>query len=145
MYIEIIYQNFKISHMVSFPNLVKIYSPDSKIIKFDLDECLEDSKLNYYKILKKFFHWLKKCYFNNILKNDNTILLFNQIFDYRESIGEINNNICKLKNILFIKKDIEIQKNYDYLNNKFNVQCKEYYENVSKPYKEYLAKYLILQ
>jgi hypothetical protein len=149
MHIEVIYQNFRITNTVLFPNFKKIQH--DKINKFDLaDTITYNYEINYYKMIKHFFHWLIKSFFDKLFKEHNLVknivFLYNEISDFRESIGEINNNICKLENLLNNNSsNKELNKEYNDLNQKMQSECKEYFMNISSPFNKYLKTNFIMK
>jgi hypothetical protein len=148
MHIEIIYQDFKITNTVFFSNFKK--EPCDKIKKFDLDDTITyNYEINYYKMIKHFFHWLIKSFFDKIFKEynlvKNIVCLYNEISDFRESIGEINNNICKLENLLITNSNKEIIKEHQELFNKMQNECKEYFIKISLPFNKYLKTHFIMK
>ena len=149
MHIEVIYQNFRITNTVLFPNF-KTISCD-KIKKFNLDDTVTaDYEINYYKMIKHFFHWLIKSFFDKLFKEynivKNIVCLYNEISDFRESIGEINNNICKLENLLINNSNNkELIKEYNELNHKMQADCKEYFIKISGQFNKYLKNNFIMK
>ena len=159
MYIEIIYDNFKLSNFVYFKKKIK---PTGFILYVELNDVLIDStdqsnckyQMSYYKLIKYFFHFLKKSYFNKIFISDTqlnskTISLYNEIYDYREILGITNNNISKIENKIIINKakkidTTELKKEYKQLKIDFEIKCKEYFMQIAKPYFKYLKSYFQL-
>lgn len=148
MHIEIIYQDFKITNTVFFPNFKKEACDTNKYFILD-DTITPDYEINYYKMIKHFFHWLIKSFFNKIFKEydlvKNIVCLYNEISDFRESIGEINNNICKLENLLITNSNKELIKEHRELFNKMQYECKEYFIKVSTPFNKYLKTSFIMK
>ena len=65
MHIEVIYQNFRITNTVLFPNFKSVAC--NKIKKFDLADTITSTyEINYYKMIKHFFHWLIKSFFDKL-------------------------------------------------------------------------------
>ncbi len=149
MHIEVIYQNFRITNTVLFPNF-KSNSCD-KIKNFDLaDTITSNYEINYYKMIKHFFHWLIKSFFDKLFKEynlvKNIVCLYNEISDFRESIGEINNNICKLENLINNNSNNkELIKEHTELNQKMQSECKEYFIKISTPFNKYLKTNFIMK
>jgi len=149
MHIEVIHQNFRITNTVLFPNFKSIQC--DKIKKFDLSDTITyNYEINYYKMIKHFFHWLIKSFFDKLFKEynlvKNIVCLYNEISDFRESIGEINNNICKLENLLNNNSsNKELNKEYNELNQKMQSECKEYFIKISTPFNKYLKTNFIMK
>ena len=148
MHIEVIYQNFKITNTVLFDN----FKTESchKIKTFNLDDTItKDNEINYYKMIKHFFHWLIKSYFDKIFKEHflvkKIVCLYNEISDFRDSIGIINNNICKLENLLYNSNNKELIQEHQELFNKMQNECREYYLTISKPFNKYLISNFIMK
>ena len=152
MYIELIYDNFKISNFINFKKINKV---NSNILYVELNEVLIDSinqtnskyQMSYYKLLKYFFHFLKKSYFNKIFEESElypkAVKLYNEIYDYRKELGTTNNNICKIENEIIINNnDLLLQNKYKELKKQFELKCKEYFIQVSIPFLKYLKNYL---
>lgn len=149
MHIEVIYQNFRITNTVLFPSFKKVECDSIK--KFNLDDTITfNYEINYYKMIKHFFHWLIKSFFDKIFREynlvKNVVCLYNEISDFREQIGEINNNICKLENLLILNpNNKEIIKEYQELFNKMQFECKDYYTKISNPFKKYLKTHFFMK
>jgi hypothetical protein len=154
MYIEVIYENFRISNFVYFKKINKI---DSLTWDVELNEVLIDSleetkniyQMSYYKFLKYFFHFLKQSYFKKIFKEhvlvSKAIETYNNIYDFRESLGSMNYNLCKIENMIIINMDnIELKKEYTELKKQFELKCKNYFIQVTKPFLSYLKSYFKL-
>jgi len=149
MHIEVIYQNFRITNTVLFPNFKN--EPCDKIKKFNLDDTITFTYgINYYKMIKHFFHWLIRSFFDKIFKEydlvKNIVCLYNEISDFRENIGEINNNICKLENLLINNPtNKDIIKKHQELFNKMQNECNAYFIKISTPFKKYLKTHFIMK
>ena len=155
MYIEVIFNNYRISNFIYFKKQNK---PETKLWNVELNEVLiktliKKSKnkyqISYYKLLKYFFHFIKKAYFNKIFEEkyliNNTIDTYNEIYDFREKIGDMNNNLCKIENMLIINsKDKKLQDEYVIVKKEFELKCRNYFLQVSKPYFKYLKEYFKL-
>jgi hypothetical protein len=155
MYIEVIFENYRVSNFVY---LRKQNKPETKLWNVELNEVLiesliENSKnkyqMSYYKLLKYFFHFLKKGYFNKIFEErdliDQTIDTYNEIYDFREKVGNMHNNLCKIENMILIdKKNKKLHEDYKNLKQEFELKCKNYFLQVSKRYSKYLREYFKL-
>jgi hypothetical protein len=155
MYIEVIFENYRVSNFVY---LRKQNKPETKLWNVELNEVLiesliENSKnkyqMSYYKLLKYFFHFLKKGYFNKIFEErdliDRTIDTYNEIYDFREKVGTMHNNLCKIENMILIdKKNKKLHEDYKNLKQEFELKCKNYFLQVSKRYSKYLREYFKL-
>ena len=155
MYIEVIFNNYRISNFIYFKKQNK---PETKLWNVELNEVLiktliKKSKnkyqISYYKLLKYFFHFIKKAYFNKIFEEkyliNSTIDTYNEIYDFREKIGDMNNNLCKIENMLIIdNKDKKLQDEYVIVKKEFELKCRNYFLQVSKPYFKYLKMYFKL-
>jgi len=155
MYIEVIFKNYRVSNFVY---LRKQNKPETKLWNVELNEVLiesliENSKnkyqMSYYKLLKYFFHFLKKGYFNKIFEErdliDQTIDTYNEIYDFREKVGNMHNNLCKIENMILIdKKNKKLYEDYKNLKQEFELKCKNYFLQVSKRYSKYLREYFKL-
>lgn len=150
MYIELIYKEFRISNFIYFKSIPK---QDTTIWNVELNEVLINNldenainkyQMSYYKLLKYFFHFLKQSYFKKVFVEPelaNTVIqTYNEIYDFRERIGMMNNNLCKLENIIEEKKEqiTDLKKNYKELKQQFESKCKNYFIQISKPFYKYL-------
>ena len=150
MYIELIYKQFKISNFIYFKTVPK---QDTTIWNVELNEVLIHNldkkainkyQMSYYKLLKYFFHFLKQLYFKKIFDNpDLVIQTYNEIYDFRERIGMMNNNVCKLENIIMEKNKakestVKVESEYNDLKQQFETKCKNYFIQISKPFYKYL-------
>jgi dihydroorotate dehydrogenase len=150
MYIEVIYKNYRVSNFINF---IKKVPNNNLIFDVDLNEVLYKNQkkynMSYYKYLKYFFHFLRQSYFKNLFNDyklkQKVIDTYNNIFDYREKLGEMNNKLCKIENVLLInihknqkKENKKIIKEYLTLKEEFELKCKDYFLVVSKPFLEYL-------
>jgi predicted nuclease with TOPRIM domain len=105
--------------------------------------------MSYYQLLKFFFHFIKKAYFNSLFKEkdliNKTINTYNEIYDFRERVGEMHNNLCKLENLIFIDDQNEnLKGEYKILKQEFELKCRNYFLQISKPYYKYLTDYFKL-
>jgi hypothetical protein len=153
MYIEVIFDDFRVSNFVYFKKSDKL---DSKLWNVELNDILIDSLMNsknkyqisYYKMLKYFFHFLKKGYFSKLFEEryviDRTINTYNEIYDFREKIGDINNSLCKIENILVTDYTDKLKDDYTKLKLQFELKCKNFFIEVSKPFFKYLKTYFKL-
>jgi len=155
MFIEVVYNDFKISNFVIFKE--KPFN-NTAIINVELDDVLIKSltknsknkyQMSYYNLLKFFFHFLKKGYFNKIFEErdliDQTIDTYNEIYDFREKVGTMHNNLCKIENMILIdKKNKKLHEDYKNLKQEFELKCKNYFLQVSKRYSKYLREYFKL-
>ena len=170
-YIEIIYNNFRVSNVINFKKEVM----RTDYIKVSLNTIItHDGDISYIKLLKKFLTFIKWIYFKNKITDkqiyDNTPILYNNVYEYNESHGLRYNKTCKYKNKIDIlelkiekynnkmkkKSDIKYQKYIDSykrainkLNNKINEDikvinqiCKEKYESIIGSYVSQLKEYV---
>jgi hypothetical protein len=153
MYIEIIYDNFRISNFVYFKKINKIDSPTwdvelNEVLIKSLEETRNKYQMSYYKFLKYFFHFLKQSYFKKLFQEhelaSKAIETYNEIYDFREKLGYMNNNLCKIENLLIINETIELKNEYTELKKQFELECKTYFIKVSKPFIKYLKSYFKL-
>ncbi len=155
MYIELIFKDFRVSNFVYFKPHKNV---ETKLWNVELNDLLieslvENSKnkyqMSYYKLLKYFFHFIKRAYFNKLFEErdlvERTIDTYNEIYDFREKIGEMNNNLCKIENnIISDSKNKKIREEYSILKQEFELKCRNYFLQVSKPYFKYLKDYFKL-
>ena len=155
MYIEVIYNDYRISNFVYFKKQNK---PETRLWNVELNDVLietltENSRnkyqMSYYKLLKYFFHFIKKAYFNKLFEErdliERTIETYNEIYDFREKIGEMNNGLCKIENMIIIDtKNKQIKEDYISVKRDFEIKCRNYFLQVSKPYYKYLREYFKL-
>ena len=165
MYIELIYENFRISNFIYFKKINKIDSPTWDV---ELNEVLIKSivqskskyQMSYYKLLKYFFHFLKQSYFKKLFQEHNlvskAIETYNEIYDFRERLGNMNYNLCKIENIIIINHELKeensklkeenskLKEQYTELKQQFELKCKNYFIQVSKPFLKYLKSYFKL-
>jgi hypothetical protein len=141
MYIEVIYENFRISNFIYF---IKIIKSDSLLWDVDLSEVLyknnKEYKMSYYKFLKYFFHFLKHFYYKKIFDRsvaNKVIDTYNEIYDFRERIGDMNNNLCKIENL----NNKKLNKEYYELKEQFELKCKHFFIDKSKLFFQYLKSY----
>jgi len=148
IYIELIVDNFKVSNYIHFNNN-DVKNNNNMYKTFELHDVVVNNKLSYYKFLKLFQHFIKWCYFNKIFREsyviNNTVKLYNDIYKFREEVGDSHNNICLLDNMIFLCKDKnkkkELQDEYKKKYNIFNNMVKKYYNKISTPYQKYLRNY----
>lgn len=99
--IEMIYEKFQISCKLYYfkrPNMDNNIYPIklNSIIYFDKNKSIY--VIDYYKLLKHFYTFLKWAYFNKFKDykiKDLAVHVYNNIYDFREKIGTINNKLCK--------------------------------------------------
>jgi hypothetical protein len=138
MYIEIIFENFRISNFIYFKKKSK---SNSLVWDVDLSEVLYKNKkeynMSYYKYLKYFFHFLKHSYYKKIFNKlvaNKVINIYNEIYDFLEKIGDMNNNLCKIENL----NNKKLNKEYYELKEQFELKCKNYFIDKTKLFFEYL-------
>jgi hypothetical protein len=128
-YIEIIYDNFRISNYIFLSKEVK---NDNDKLFIHIEDLILNNQLSYYYYLKKigyFMKWLyfkKKLDYSDVKKN---IIEFNNLFDFRDNIGSEYNKYCIIKNNI----DLYEKKLYKYI--------KKYSKNKNKKYDKYIKKY----
>lgn len=149
IYIEIIFDNFLVSNFIHFTGLGDDSEPDT-FKQFDLYDMTMNNKVSYYNLLKKIQHFIKWAYWNKLLKEKeiirNTIFVYNQIDEFRDSIGKINNETCMIGTKAVIAKSendkIKLKKEFEEKYESFNLLAKDKYDKVAKIYSTYLSLYL---
>lgn len=149
MYIEIIIDNFLISNFIHFSGISNDSEPET-FKQFDLYDMTINNKISYYNLLKKIQHFIKWAYWNKLLTEKeiirNTIFVYNQIDEFREKIGKINNEACLISTKSLLENDKteknKLKKEYEIKYEDFNKLSKEKYEKVAKIYSVYLGLYL---
>lgn len=155
MYIEMIYENYRISNFVYLKKINKIDSPTwdvelNEVLIKSINQNKSKYQMSYYKLLKYFFHFLKQSYFKKLFQEHDLVYkaieTYNEIYDFREKIGEMNNNLCKIENLIIInsKNNDKLIKEYNELKEQFEIKCKNYFIQVSKPFLKYLKSYFKL-
>lgn len=147
MYIEIIFEKFRISNYLKFIKMKEIKNPNYNV---ELMDILLDNKIFYYLVIKKIQTFLKWGYFKRIFKEryliDNVITCYNEIYDFRENIGDQYNKFCLMSNeisIVIDKDKLKILKNnYEKDFDKINSKSKELYDKIYKLYSKYFSIYL---
>ena len=172
-YIEIIYDNFRISNYIF---LSKEKKHDNNKLFIYIQDLILNNKFSYYYYLKKigfFMKWLffnKKLDYSDVKKN---IIEFNNLFDFRDNIGSEYNKYCIIKNNI----DLYEQKLYKYMNKKkhsksdkynkyinkyqnrlfkltkeynkgllkLDNKSENYFNNLLKIYEKYMSKYIIIK
>ncbi len=149
MYLEIIIDDFLVSNFIHFTGLGD--DSESETFKqFDLYDMTINNKISYYNLLKKIQHFIKWAYWNKLIQEKeiirNTIFVYNQIDDFRDSIAKINNETCLIGTKSVLAKNesekIKLEKEYESKYESFNLLSKEKYEKVAKIYSTYLSLYL---
>jgi hypothetical protein len=149
IYIEIIIDNFLTSNFIHFTGLGDDSEPET-FKQFDLYDMTINNKISYYNLLKKIQHFIKWAYWNKLLKEKeiirNTIFVYNQIDEFREKIGKINNETCLISTKSILENDKteknKLKKEYEIKYEDFNQLSKEKYEKVANIYSVYLGLYL---
>ena len=145
-YIEIIYDNFRISNyfLLISPNSVASNKDNqtNDVLNLSISDLVSNNKISYYYYLKKIGYFMKWLYFNRKLDNtpkkrdvSKNINEFNNLFDFRERIGLEHNKYCIIKN----KIDIYNIKLIKYTNKKNNKKTNKYYNFISK-YEKRISK-----
>ena len=103
VYIVILLDNFRVSNYISFNNKSKNKAP---YYSSELNDLINNKEIFYYIILKKIQVFLKWAYFNRIFKEKyiigNVANTYNEIYDFREKIGNKYYQLCMLDNSLVI-------------------------------------------
>jgi hypothetical protein len=145
-YIEIIYNDFRTSNYIYIHKQPKT---DEKYIIFD--DILKNEKIFYYYLIKKLLFFIKWLYYRKLIKEkelvNKTIDLHNEIFDFREEIGNKYNKSCLMSNQidinkLYNKEDTKLIKKYNEYIDSLNKICEEKYRYFTKDYSYYLEKYI---
>ena len=167
MYVEVIYENFRISNFVYFKKINKVDSPTwdvelNEVLIKSINQSKSKYQMSYYKLLKYFFHFLKQSYFKKLFQEhdlvSNAIETYNEIYDFRERLGDMNYNLCKIENMIIIninnnkfkensklkEENSKLKKEYTELKQQFELKCKNYFIQVSKPFLKYLKSYFKL-
>lgn len=143
LYIEIILDNFRVSNYISFNNKSKNKAP---FYSSELNDLINNKEIFYYIVLKKIQVFLKWAYFNRIFKEKyiigNVANTYNEIYDFREKIGNKYYHLCMLDNSLLIKKEDTIKKKYKVEFDKINIMSKDLYDKINKLYNNYFNLYL---
>ena len=141
-YIEILYENFRVSNYIIFRNL-----PKDNMFHWEINDLFINDELSYFKLLKKLMVFIKISYFNNIIRNEESIRSYNTIFEFIENNGILHYSNCIINNYLdnykrkinkYTKKyqkypdSTKYQKIINYYQNKHD----EYYEKYSINVKE---------
>ncbi len=147
-YIEIIYNDFRTSNYIY---INKESNNEEKYIVFVIEDILIKGEIFYYYLIKKLLFFVKWLYYRKIIKEkeifDKTIDLHNEIFDFREEIGNKYHKSCLMSNEidinkLYNKEDKKLIEKYnDYIND-LNKICKEKYIYFTKDYSYYLEHYI---
>lgn len=151
VYIELIYDNYKITNYITFIN--DNINNDIRKIKnnyysADFDDLIKNKKIFYYIVLKKYQVFLKWAYFNRIFKEkyliNKTIDTYNEIYDFRENIGDKYFKLCSIDNQLSLEKENKdlLKKKYKNQFTEINNSSKELYDKINKLYGKYLNLYL---
>lgn len=151
VYIELIYDNYKITNYITFIN--DNSNNDIRKIKTnyysaDFYDLINNKKIFYYIVLKKFQVFLKWGYFNKIFRERDlinmTIDMYNEIYEFRENIGDKYYKLCSIDNQLVLEKENKdlLKKKYKKQLKKINKSSKELYDKVNKLYAKYLNSYL---
>jgi len=169
LYIEIIYDNYRISNMIEFKSIKHF----NDYLIFEILEITYNNQISYYRLLKKFLVFIKWLYFKKKVKNselNNSIIpIYNEINKFIEKLGTKYSKYCILNNKIYIlyhkinkynnkkKKNnkqiydklitkyynkIELmKKKYIKFMNKLNNKCKKKYMPYYEKFNEYLKNY----
>jgi len=144
VYIEIIYDNFRVSNYIEF-NETKKYKEKTKYYSTQLYDIINNKEIFYYSVIKKLQVFLKWGFFEKLFR-DNAISFYNEIYNFREEIGSEYNKLCTLDNKIDLTQNVEdkskLKKQYKLLFKKINNNCKKIYDKLSKDYLKYLDSYL---
>jgi hypothetical protein len=98
-------------------------------------------------LLKKILVFLKFIYYQKSVKT-NTIKTYNDLYDFRETVGIEYNKICRLSNDILIQKDKlskkQLQYEYDKHFTVLNDKCKTKYLAIRDNYKHELKEFFRL-
>lgn len=148
VYIELLYDNYKITNYISFINNDdKNDNTKPSYYSADLYDLINNKKIFYYVVLKKIQVFLKWGYFNKIFKEreliNKTVDFYNEIYDFRENIGNKYFELCLLDNqILLTKYNSKLKENYKKKFKKINKLSKKIYTNINELYAKYLNLFL---
>lgn len=146
-YVECIYQNFRITNYIEFTTSGKSYKPRYPFYFNQLYEVIESGEISYLILLKKILVFLKFIYYQKSVKT-NTIKTYNDLYDFRETVGIEYNKICRISNDILIQKDKSSKKQLQNEYNKYfavlNDKCKAKYLTIKNNYKHELKEFFRL-
>jgi hypothetical protein len=147
VYIECIYQNFRITNYIEFTTSGKSYKKRFPYYFNQFYEVIESGEISYLILLKKILVFLKFIYYQKSVKT-NTIKTYNDLYDFRETVGIEYNKICRLSNDILIQKDKlskkQLQYEYDKHFTVLNDKCKTKYLAIRDNYKHELKEFFRL-
>jgi hypothetical protein len=98
-YIEVIYDNFRVSNFIYINSGMKYNVPYQTVSS---DEIILNNNISYYRLLKKFKVFIKWLVNTNKITNkqirESTMVLYNEISDIIEKVSEEYNKYCTLMN-----------------------------------------------
>jgi hypothetical protein len=143
--IEMLYHKYPVSYKVY---IGKKPIMDRTKYPVKLSSILFNNQIDYYKLLKKFQTFLKWAFYN-IIRDYNfknyTVILYNKIHDFRESVGIYNHKLCKYQAYQQIDHNQQVNNKVLKYFNLLNDKSKEIYVNEAIKYKELLNKYFIIK
>lgn len=150
VYIELLYENYKITNYISFIDHDNKYNDNNKKLNYysvDFYDIINNNKIFYYIVLKKYQVFLKWGYFNKIFKEreliNKTVDFYNEIYDFRENIGNKYFELCSIDNqILLTKNNEKLKEDYKKKFKKINKLSKKIYTKINKLYAKYLNLFL---
>jgi hypothetical protein len=146
---EMIYKKFQVSYKIWFGGKPIM---DRNMYPVKLNGIIHGNMIDYYKLLKKLYTFLKWAYYNK-MKDYNmkamAIKSYNMIYDFRESVGTINSKLCKYSTYQEIVTNPDkiklINKKVDKYYNILNNSSKKIFMEESKKYNDILEQYFRIQ
>jgi hypothetical protein len=146
---EMIYKKFQVSYKIWFRGMPNM---DRNMYPVKLNGIIHFNDIDYYKLLKKFYIFLKWAYYNK-MKDYNmkamTIKSYNKIYDFRENYGTINSKLCKYSTYQEIVTNPDkiklINKKVDKYYNILNSSSMKIFMEESKKYNDILELYFRIQ
>ena len=142
-YIEVIYKKIRVSNYINISTDGSYVKPFQHYITVYPDDIVLDTKLSYYRLLKKFKVFIKwLCYSNKIKDNkfkEDTLELYKEIGDYINMISEKYNKYCNILNHIDM---IKSRKNMEKYSDKLKQYTEKYSKGIAKLENKYMDKYL---
>ena len=141
-YIEVIYNKIRVSNYINIIKDINAKYQQHYITVYSNDIVL-NSKISYYRLLKKFKNLIKWLYYTHKIKDDkfkeSTIKLYKEVEDYITLISKKYNKYCNILNLIDIIKTTRYQIKYA---DKLDAYTKKYNKGINKLENKNRDKYL---
>ena len=145
-YIEVIYNKIRVSNYINISTKGQYVKPLQPYIKVYSDDIVLDSKLSYYRLLKKFKAFIKWLNYSHKIKDNklkkDTEKLYREISDFINTISNKYSKYCNILNRIDILKRKKNQEKYLDILKLYTEKYTKGINNLENEYMDKINRYL---